>query len=130
MAVMMVEAHTPAFRQLEQVKQKLDATQVRLQRADALSAAQHLLLGGQRFQLIFLDPPFKQGLLPQLLPICSKLLASNGYLYVEAEQALPTDLDDPQRPAWLMDWEVIRADHAGSVFFHILQHRLAATVHL
>jgi 16S rRNA (guanine966-N2)-methyltransferase len=109
--VLMVEAHTPAFRQLEQVQQKLKANQVRLQRGDALTIAQNLIATQQRFDVIFLDPPFNQGYLEKLLPLCRNLLSDGGFLYVEAEQAfVANEL-----------WNVIRADKAGAVFFQILQ---------
>jgi len=35
--------------------------------------------------LIFLDPPFGQGMLEKILPYCAKLLSAHGLLYVEAE---------------------------------------------
>ncbi|MBI3285202.1 MAG: 16S rRNA (guanine(966)-N(2))-methyltransferase RsmD [Burkholderiales bacterium] len=122
--VSMVEAHTPALRQLEQVKQKLNASQVSLLRGDALKCAASLAAQGQRFTLIFLDPPFKLDWLAKILPLCGGLLDEHGLLYVEAEHLLTDSRVEGSAPAWMAGWRVIRADQAGSVFFHILQRSI------
>ncbi len=126
--VTMVEYHTPAFRQLQQVKEKLGADRVELLRADALTLAASMLAKQQRFDLIFLDPPFNQGMLEKILPLCVKLLAESGFLYVEAEHVLtlanPQDDGVESELNFLQDWRVIRADKAGSVYFHILQRNI------
>jgi 16S rRNA (guanine966-N2)-methyltransferase len=128
--VTMVEYHTPAFRQLQQVKEKLGADQIELLRADAITLTTSMVARQQRFDLIFLDPPFNQGILQKILPQCLKLLSDSGLLYLEAEHALTpsivqaeaidTDLN------FLQDWSVIRADKAGSVYFHLLQRNILA----
>lgn len=121
--VVMVEANTPAVRQLEATKEKLHAEQVSIVRGDAFSVAQSLLVRGvdpaAGFQVIFLDPPYHQDWLAKTLPICAKLLVAGGLVYAESE--LP--LDTEARPDWLTDWEVVRADKAGVVFYHLLQYK-------
>jgi 16S rRNA G966 N2-methylase RsmD len=52
-----------------------------------------------------------------MLPSCAQLLAKDGLIYVEAEESLVTDTP----PDWLADWDVVRADNAGMVFYHLLQ---------
>ncbi|HTD03442.1 16S rRNA (guanine(966)-N(2))-methyltransferase RsmD [Undibacterium sp.] len=120
-SVTMVEYHTPAFRQLDATKQKLHADQVSLVRADALTVVQGMAARQQRFDLIFLDPPYNLGMLPKILPYCAEILTAKGLLYVEAETSLAADDLDETTAAMLAGWSVIRADQAGSVFFHILQ---------
>jgi 16S rRNA (guanine966-N2)-methyltransferase len=115
--VLMVEYHTPAARQLEATKTKLDAAQVQILRADAMGAAEKLASAGSKFDLIFLDPPYRQDWLGKVLPLCERLLAPGGLLYLEAEQALEADA----LPDWLAQWRLVRADRAGSVFYHLLQ---------
>jgi 16S rRNA (guanine966-N2)-methyltransferase len=115
--VVMVEYHTPAVRQLEATKTKLHAEQVQILRADAMSAAEKLVQAGAKFDLIFLDPPYRQDWLAKILPLCEPLLASGGLLYLEAEQALEAEA----LPEWLSGWQLVRADHAGSVFYHLLR---------
>jgi 16S rRNA (guanine966-N2)-methyltransferase len=119
-SVTMFEAFTPAFKQLEQTKAKLKAEQITLQRGDALLLAKHLVSRGEKFNLIFLDPPFNQGFLEKIMPLCGDLLTVDGVLYVESEQVLALQ-DGVAAPAWCTGWQVLRQDKAGSVYFHLLQ---------
>ena len=121
-SVLMVEAHTPAVRQLEATRDKLGATGIAIVRGDALSTAQGFVRNGaQRFDLIFLDPPYHQEWLARLLPLCRTLLEPGGIVYVEAETALEAGWQGEPAPAWLADWTIVRADRAGMVFYHLLQ---------
>lgn len=126
-SVVMVDAHTPVIRQLEAVKSKLGAEQVQLLRGDALLTAQGMAARGQRFDLIFLDPPYQQDFLARALPLCEKLLKDGGLVY--AESGLPLTFDDPAgetKPDWMRPWQVIRADKAGTVFYHLLTYNKPA----
>ncbi|MDB5840314.1 MAG: rsmD [Herminiimonas sp.] len=119
--VTMVEASAAAVRQLEASKEKLHAGQVRILHGDALTTAQRLAArgseAGNRFNLVFLDPPYHQDWLPKVLSVCEHLLTDNGMVYAESEQAFDNNL----LPAWLEGWEVVRADKAGMVNFHLLK---------
>jgi 16S rRNA (guanine(966)-N(2))-methyltransferase RsmD len=123
--VVMVESSTPAVRQLEATKEKLRAAQVDIRRGDALATVKNLSLGlngsTSHFDLIFLDPPYHQDWLAKVLPSCERLLSDNGLVYAEAE--VPLDADDA--PDWLAGWEVVRADKAGMVFYHLLRRKNA-----
>ncbi|EJN03343.1 16S rRNA (guanine(966)-N(2))-methyltransferase RsmD [Herbaspirillum sp. YR522] len=120
--VTMVELGTAAVRQLEATRDKLRATQVSVQRADALSAVRNLAQHrAGRFQLVFVDPPYNGGWLEKMLPLCQPLLAPRGLVYAEAEFAL----DGDDAPRWMDDWEVLRSDKAGMVFYHLLQRKSA-----
>ncbi|MBC3873720.1 16S rRNA (guanine(966)-N(2))-methyltransferase RsmD [Undibacterium flavidum] len=118
--VTMFEAFPPAYKQLEQTKQKLRAEQVHLLRGDALLLVKNLLVKQQKFDLIFLDPPFNLGFLEKILPLCTDLLTPTGILYVESEQALMLD-SVPATAACEPTWRILRQDKAGSVYFHLLQ---------
>ncbi len=120
-AVLAVEAFTPAFQQLEQLKLKLKADQIELKRGDAVVQAQSLVARGERFDLIFLDPPFQQGFLEKILPLCSQLIHPGALVYVESGQALPLLDPDHDVPGWCAGWECLRSDKAGQVYFHLLQ---------
>ena len=72
-----------------------------------------------RFDLIFIDPPYHREWLEKVLPLCARLLAERGIVYVESEAAL----DGEAAPAWMDDWEIVRADRAGLVFYHLLQRK-------
>jgi len=108
--VTMIDANSAVVRQLESNREKLRATNIAIQRGDALASAQALAGRGARFDLIFLDPPYQQGLLERALPLCRALLKEGGLVYAEAESPLAFD-----------GWEVVRADKAGMVYFHLLQ---------
>ena len=122
--VTMVESHTPAFKQLEQVKAKLEANQCQLLRADAGKVIANAAAEAKKFDLILLDPPFGQGWLTKILPVCRDALSSEGYVYVEAEFPLDEQSSDVEIQELLHGWQVIRADKAGSVYFHILQRNI------
>ena len=137
-SIVMVDAHTPVIRQLETIKAKLHADAVTLLRADAHASAQSMALRGQRFDLVFLDPPYQHDFLASTLPLCVNLLNEDGLVYVESGAALPfvtageadatgaNDNPDARTPDWLAPWEAIRADKAGVVFYHLLKLRAAS----
>ncbi len=127
-AVTMIDANTGVVRQLDAIKEKLKATNVTVLRADALAAAQSLALRGQRFDVIFLDPPYGLNLLERSLPLCQALVKPGGLVYAEAEAPLMGEDEEGEGgalPDWLAPWEVVRFDKAGLVHFHLLQLRAA-----
>jgi 16S rRNA (guanine(966)-N(2))-methyltransferase RsmD len=119
--VTMVESNPLVVRQLQAIAQKLDAEQIDIVRGDALVVGQRLLQehGSHSFDLIFADPPYHQAWLPKVLPLCAQLLSEKGLIYAESEMSL----DEEPAPEWLNDWEIIRSDKAGMVFFHLLRCR-------
>ncbi len=121
-SVTMIDSHSPVVRQLEVVKDKLKAENVTILRADAVATAHNLSLRGQRYDLVFLDPPYQQDLLSKSLPLCIHLLADGGLVYAESGAPLPFEPEDGSAmPDWLSPWEQVRADKAGGVFFHLLK---------
>lgn len=111
--VVLVEKAVSACRCLQQSKGLLQADAAHILHMDAL---QFLRQNQQRFDVIFVDPPYQQGWLAQLLPILPLHLAPQGLLYVEAEFPI---VDDRQ-------WQVVRHGKAGNVFFHLLKSSHAA----
>ena len=122
--VTMIEENLTALQHLQAVTEKLQARQIDVVRGDALSAARSLAArpDAVRFDLIFLDPPYHQDWLPRILPACAELLANGGWVYAESE--FPLDADTI--PEWLSGWNVVRADKAGMVFYHLLQRKISA----
>lgn len=118
-AITLVETSMVAITELHAACEKLNAQQVSVLQQDALLAAQRWALDPTtRFDLIFLDPPYGQNWLAQLLPLCATLLAPGGVLYAEAEMSLANSalLENSA-------WQIIRSTRAGQVFAHLLQHR-------
>ncbi len=118
--VLMIDANAAVVRQLDTIKTKLRADNVQLLRADAMASAQSLAGRGERFDLLFLDPPYNVDLLAKSLPLCKPLLAPGALVYAEAAAALPFG---DAAPAWLDGWELVRQDKAGMVHFHLLRLR-------
>lgn len=119
--VTMVEDNPAAARQLEAIKAKLNAAQVHIRRGDALAVTTTLAGratdAGSRYDLIFLDPPYHRDWLAKILPLCARLLTDGGLVYAESEMALNGEAP----PDWLAGWDVVRADKAGMVFYHLLR---------
>ena len=61
------------------------------------------------FDVIFLDPPFRDDPWPWLLPACAARLAPGGFVYAEAGRRL-------EAPPPLLPW---RSDKAGQVHYHL-----------
>jgi 16S rRNA (guanine966-N2)-methyltransferase len=122
--LVMLEMHTPAYQQLLRIQDKLAASQCRILRADAARMLNLWATEGQKFDLIFLDPPFGQDWLQKILPVCEQILKPSALVYVESEYPLDKLSEDENMRTLLSGWEVLRADKAGSVYFHILQRNI------
>jgi len=108
--VIMVEKSTVAYKALQQNKQLLNAAHAHLINMDAM---QFLAENASPFDVIFLDPPYKQGWLAKLLPAIKTHLKLDGVIYAEAEFAMQDD----------DDWQVVKHGKAGNVFYHLLKSR-------
>jgi 16S rRNA (guanine966-N2)-methyltransferase len=108
--VVMIENDRAAFAALEKTRSQLAAERVELVFGDALASLKAL---EGRFDVVFLDPPFRQNVLPALLQALPARLASGARAYVEAERAL-----HPQHP-----WVELRSARAGQVSYQLLEWR-------
>lgn len=106
--VLLVEQNPAVHRALNENATLLKATQGKILRMDAL---QFLAQNTQRFDVIFLDPPYGQGWLEKLLPLIGRHLAEDGVVYAEAEHVLSN----------LSGWSVFKHGKAGSVHYHLLK---------
>jgi 16S rRNA (guanine(966)-N(2))-methyltransferase RsmD len=118
-SVTMIDTHPAVIRQLEQNRTKLKADNIQLLRTDATVIARDLALRGQRYDLVFLDPPYQQDFLAKTLPLVKNLLKEGGLVYAESGLALPFGEED--MPDWLEGWECVRADKAGMVHYSLLK---------
>ncbi len=128
--VVMVEQDPAAVRSLEtslaQLGEPAAGTRIDLMRGDAmrfLDRARRSSDGSGGFDVVFLDPPFRLGLLPVLLPAVDACLAEGGWVYVEAPAA---STDGPGVLAELADaepWATIREARAGAVEYRMLARR-------
>lgn len=68
----------------------------------------------QRYDLIFLDPPFAEGDYPALLKLCADLLVEDGKLYVESPAALESSVSSD-------GLELLKQKRAGSVHYALFE---------
>jgi 16S rRNA (guanine(966)-N(2))-methyltransferase RsmD len=99
--VLMVERHARAAGQLRANQQRLEARMIEIAEADGLRLAASL--APSSFDVVFLDPPFDADLLGKALAVTVPLVRADGYLYVEAGEALEPAAHEP-----LAGWEVER----------------------
>ena len=86
-------------------------SRVEIAQADAVKFASSLVQRGARFDVVFLDPPYKQGWIERLAPLLPQLLVDDGSLYVEAEYPVVA----------CSDWQTVRDGRAGQVFYQLLR---------
>ena len=111
--VTMVERDAKVASTLRQNAELLGADRLELVRGDALEFATLAARQGRSFDLVFLDPPYRQQWLDRLWPVLPSIVTPDGSLYVEAEHALA-----PPAP-----WQVARQGKAGQVNFHLLERQ-------
>ncbi len=124
--VTMIEENETACTQLQVVRKRLDAAQVSIYCADALRLAGQFARTGRKFDLIFLDPPFQKDLLPHVLPLCVRLLANNGLVYMESGEFVSNE----KLESWIKDdtsgLQIIREGQAGQVYYHLLEMKASS----
>ncbi len=120
--VTMIEKDRSALKQLQSVKSKLKAEQVEILSGNAFVAVNRMLEKGSQFDLICLDPPFQDSLLPKALPLCQKLLVGEGLVYVESDIPVTGQfLDDCGMKSIL---QIVREGRAGQVYYHVLKKQV------
>ena len=106
--VTLVEQDQGACTVLRQNAQALGGPTLELVPADALKFANSTSRG---YDLIFLDPPFRQGWIERIAPLLPRLANPGARLYIEAEHAVET----------LGAWRSVRQSRAGQVFYQLLE---------
>ena len=111
-SVTLVEKSTLAYKALLDNKQLLKADKASVLHQDAIV---FLNTNQQKFNLIFLDPPYNQQWLPKVLPLLSSHLIEDGFVYAEAEYAIEVNAE------FAAGWQVVKQSKAGNVFYHLLK---------
>jgi 16S rRNA (guanine(966)-N(2))-methyltransferase RsmD len=112
-AVILVETHPVALRQLQATLERLDADRVEIVAGDAFAVASRQ--ASASFDLVFLDPPFDSGLGGPGLTAARRLVSAQGLVYYEAGSALTRE------QAIALDFDIVRDGRAGRVAFHLLR---------
>ncbi len=102
--VVMVELARPVLAALRNNQAQLGAEVVNIVAADALA---FLTQSSERFDVIFVDPPFGGDLLARVLPMLADRLADGGRVYIESATM-------PQLPD---GWQLLRQGRAGKVCY-------------
>ena len=110
-SVVLVERDQRVCATLRQNAAALGARVLEVLCADALEFAASCTRLGRKFDLVFLDPPYRQSWLDRVWPLLPTIVADGGRVYVEAESEL-----SPPPP-----WRVVRQGRAGQVFHHLLE---------
>ena len=106
--VVMIERDRAACNALIANRELLGASAVEVVSGDAF---EWLGRAAERFDVVFLDPPFRQNVLPELLELLPRVLAARARVYVESERSLDA------RGAW----RELRAARAGQVSYQLLE---------
>lgn len=110
--VLLCEQDPVLVQQLLAVQGRLQASVVRIERGDGLSALRRLNPGS--LQLVLLDPPFESSQFEAALKAAAQAIAPAGLVYLEAPRA------------WLneellaLGLQLHRTGKAGAVHFHLL----------
>jgi 16S rRNA (guanine(966)-N(2))-methyltransferase RsmD len=107
-AAVLIEKTPAVYKAILDNKTALKAEKAQVLNLDALT---FLAKNQQKFDVIFLDPPYNQGWLDQVLPLIATHLNAGGVVYAEAEYALQ-DSDT---------WQVKKQSKAGNVYYHLLE---------
>ncbi|WP_261816261.1 16S rRNA (guanine(966)-N(2))-methyltransferase RsmD [Vibrio gallicus] len=109
--VTMLELNKQAHTQLKKNISTLNASNIEAFNKDSL---QFLQSQGEPYDVVFIDPPFRKGLLEETITLLenNNWLAKNAIVYIEAEK----ELELPEIPAhWLLHREKI----AGQVRYQL-----------
>jgi 16S rRNA (guanine966-N2)-methyltransferase len=106
--VVMVESDRATRAALAQSCSALGASQVEIVAGDALD---FLARSRERFDVVFLDPPFRQNAVPELLARLPPRLAPGGRVYVEGAAAVQA----------AAPWRELKRARAGQVSYQLLR---------
>jgi len=106
--VVLVEKDRAVVAELERSRAALGASQVAIVCVDA---ADYVKRERERFDVVFLDPPFRQNALPGILESLGPRLEPGARVYVESEA--PVEAGAP--------WAELKRARAGQVSYQLLQ---------
>lgn len=114
--VVLVERDPKLAQGLRHVQQRLQAQAVRVEAGDAL--AWMARCPADRFDLVFIDPPFQADVFAQALQAAARIVVPDGYIYLEADRPFGAELLGP-------GLRLHRQARAGAVHYHLIQRASA-----
>jgi len=109
--VVMIESFNSVHQALSENKIKLNANSIELIRMDA---SVFLLTDTRKFDIVFLDPPYRMDILPKILPMLPPFLAEGAQVYLENEHSCNFEKN-------LQHWHIRRKGKAGKVNYYLLE---------
>ena len=116
--VVLVERDPQLVRSLRASRERLQASRLRIEAADAVTFMRRGPAASQ--DLVFLDPPFDAGLFESALAAAAALVAPGGFVYLEADRLFDATTVEP------LGLHPYRHAQAGAVHFHLFQRPAAA----
>jgi 16S rRNA (guanine(966)-N(2))-methyltransferase RsmD len=111
--VTLIERDARLAQGLRAVQQRLKADMVRIEAADAL--AWMARCAPDRFELVFIDPPFDADVFLPALQAAARVVVPDGFVYLEADR--PFTDEAVLGP----DLRLHRHGRAGAVHYHVMQ---------
>lgn len=111
-AVTLIELNKVAAQQLEKNKALLQATELIVENTNTLN---YLERCSQKFSLVFIDPPFRKGLIEKTINLLSNSLLENDaliYIEMESEEAIQSIPNN---------WQLLKEKKAGQVAYRLYQ---------
>lgn len=107
-----IELNKAAAQQLKENQHLLKADNVSIVNSDAIS---FIKTNTQKFDVVFLDPPFRKGFVEQTAQLLNEhSLADNALIYVEME----SEQNNQQLP---VNWQLLKEKIAGQVIYRLYQ---------
>ena len=113
--VVLLERDRKLVASLEQTRERLKATALRIDNAEAL--AWMARCAPQSFELVFIDPPFDSKLLEPAIAAAARVVVPDGFVYIEAGHALAAGAEA------LAGLSLHKQGKAGAVHFHLAQKK-------
>ncbi|OGT22726.1 MAG: 16S rRNA (guanine(966)-N(2))-methyltransferase RsmD [Gammaproteobacteria bacterium RIFCSPHIGHO2_02_FULL_42_13] len=111
--VVMIDTSTEAVQQLKETAKTLNAENLTIHQ---MTAEQYIQTSKEKFDLVFIDPPFSSNLVEPICHLLDKqdLLNPNAYIYIETQKKL----SPPTVPA---SWQILKAKIAGQVAYYLIK---------
>jgi len=110
--VSLIELNKAAALQLKENQQLLKTDNITIINSDAIS---FIKSNTQKFDVVFLDPPFRKGFVEQTTQLLNEnSLADNALIYIEME----SEQNDQKLP---LNWKLMKEKVAGQVIYRLYQ---------
>lgn len=115
-SVTFVDQNAEVITYLHATAEKLSAKNINVMHEAAPAQSLTKKLANRQFSIVFIDPPFHQGLIEKCCAwlIESNLLSKNALIYLEAER----ELSPLPIPA---NWELLKSKITGQVGYHLVR---------